>query len=249
MNRIRRAYSSLPKYNFGVHFLTAVTYRRIPYFRVSAWARIFCQNLEQARREMGFHVLAFVLMPDHVHLLVWWDPEENPQLTISRIAWAVKGRTARQMVQCWKLWNRNKGVEGVGDGIAVPHPGASHPGASHPAAPHPEKPHPGAALDCPQPTPAEVALANRLLKPARQPAPRPHYRNWRYRIWQKGAGYDFNVFTRRKLLEKIRYIHANPVRDGLADTAEAYPWSSAACYAGLPSAHGVAITPFSEVFP
>ena len=83
MNGKRLRHPSLPKCNFGVHFLTAVTYRRIPYFRVSAWARIFCRQLEQARREMGFHVLAFVLMPDHVHLLVWWDPEAHPQLTIS----------------------------------------------------------------------------------------------------------------------------------------------------------------------
>jgi len=97
------------------------------------------------------------------------------------------------------------------------------------------------------------------LQPAREPADRPHYRNWRYKIWQQGAGYDFNVYTPHKLLEKVAYIHANPVRAGLAANPEDYPWSSAINYAGMGVAEGSAfgypgypshpvhITPYTEV--
>ena len=38
--------------------------------------------------------------------------------------------------------------------------------------------------------------------------------------------YDFNVFTRRKLVEKLRYIHRNPLRRGLVDRPEDWSWSS-----------------------
>ena len=93
----------------------------------------------------------------------------------------------------------------------------------------------------PSPTPNAVAYPEIRLRPVREPGSAPHYRNWRYKIWQKGAGYDFNVYTERKLREKIRYIHANPVRAGLAETPEAYPWSSAANYAAVPPAHPVKV--------
>jgi putative transposase len=43
--------------------------------------------------------------------------------------------------------------------------------------------------------------------------------------------YDFNVTTRTKYVEKLRYIHRNPVTRGLADSPEEYPWSSYRHYA------------------
>ncbi len=60
----------LPKYNLGVHFQTAKTYRNTPYFADAECARIFCEELETVRQKYGFHVLAFVVMPDHVYLLL-----------------------------------------------------------------------------------------------------------------------------------------------------------------------------------
>ena len=35
------------------------------------------------------------------------------------------------------------------------------------------------------------------------------------RFWQRGGGYDRNIFTADELWEKIHYIHQNPVRRGL----------------------------------
>jgi putative transposase len=45
------------------------------------------------------------------------------------------------------------------------------------------------------------------------------------RFWQKRY-YDFNVFTHRKLVEKLRYMHRNPVARGLVVAPEEWVWSS-----------------------
>jgi putative transposase len=45
--------------------------------------------------------------------------------------------------------------------------------------------------------------------------------------------YDFNISTNEKLWEKLGYIHQNPVRRGLVERAEDYPWSSFRTYARL----------------
>ena len=47
----------------------------------------------------------------------------------------------------------------------------------------------------------------------------------RPQFWQSRY-YDFNVFTQAKFVEKLRYIHRNPVTRGLVGKPEDYPWSS-----------------------
>jgi len=44
-------------------------------------------------------------------------------------------------------------------------------------------------------------------------------------FWQAHS-YDFNVSSHDKYLEKLRYIHRNPVRRGLVAKAEDWKWSS-----------------------
>jgi hypothetical protein len=59
------------------------------------------------------------------------------------------------------------------------------------------------------------------------------------RFWQ-ARFYDFNVWTEGKRIEKLRYIHRNPVERGLVSSPEQWRWSSFRWYlygeAG-PSAH------------
>lgn len=43
--------------------------------------------------------------------------------------------------------------------------------------------------------------------------------------------YDFNVWSEKKRLEKLKYIHRNPVRRGLVDKPEDWVWSSFLHYA------------------
>ncbi len=50
-------------------------------------------------------------------------------------------------------------------------------------------------------------------------------------VWQKRF-YDFNVWSARKHVEKLRYMHRNPVKRGLVERPEQWKWSSfrAYCY-------------------
>lgn len=44
-------------------------------------------------------------------------------------------------------------------------------------------------------------------------------------FWQ-ARFYDFNVWSEKKRVEKLRYMHRNPVNRGLAQTPEEWRWSS-----------------------
>jgi REP-associated tyrosine transposase len=48
-------------------------------------------------------------------------------------------------------------------------------------------------------------------------------------IWQKRF-YDFNVWTERKRIEKLRYMHHNPVKRGLVEQPDQWKWSSFRAY-------------------
>ena len=43
--------------------------------------------------------------------------------------------------------------------------------------------------------------------------------------------YDFNVWSQRKEVEKLKYIHRNPVPRGLVEKPDDWPWSSYRSYA------------------
>jgi REP-associated tyrosine transposase len=49
-------------------------------------------------------------------------------------------------------------------------------------------------------------------------------------IWQERF-YDFNIWTGRKRVEKLLYIHRNPVTRGLVASPELWRWSSFRAYA------------------
>ena len=44
-------------------------------------------------------------------------------------------------------------------------------------------------------------------------------------VWQERF-YDFNVWTEQKRIDKLRYMHRNPVKRGLANSPDQWPWSS-----------------------
>jgi putative transposase len=50
------------------------------------------------------------------------------------------------------------------------------------------------------------------------------------RFWQTRY-YDFNILTEKKHVEKLKYIHRNPVARGLVFRPEDWPWSSYRWYA------------------
>ncbi len=54
-----------------------------------------------------------------------------------------------------------------------------------------------------------------------------------FRLWQRGGGYDRNATTTEECLEKLRYMHNNPVVRGLCQSPTDWKWSSAADYEGV----------------
>lgn len=59
-------------------------------------------------------------------------------------------------------------------------------------------------------------------------------RDWggKCRFWQRGGGYDRNIYSDSERLEKLNYIHNNPTERRLVANPLDWRWSSARAYAG-----------------
>ena len=143
-------------------YLTCSCYRRLALFGNDRIKDAFAQRLAFVRIEMSFELYAWVLMPDHFHLLM----RPGPAGDVTRVLRRLKARFARLVLGRWT------------------------------------------ELDAP-------ILAR--LRDADD----------RLRFWQPGGGYDRNITSADELHEKIGYIHANPVRRGLAARPVDWRWSSA----------------------
>jgi putative transposase len=60
--------------NKDLHFITCSCYRRQPHLKTTKRRDLFLQILEETRRKYRFVVHGFVLMPEHLHLLIT-EPE------------------------------------------------------------------------------------------------------------------------------------------------------------------------------
>jgi putative transposase len=74
------------------HFLTFSCYRRQPYLEARDARETFERSLETMRRRYHFYVTAYVVMPEHVHLLV----SEPRRILLSRAIQALKLSVAVQ---------------------------------------------------------------------------------------------------------------------------------------------------------
>ena len=127
-----------------LHFITFSCYRRQPLLGTPAARVRFEAELERVRRSYGLYIAGYVVMPEHVHLLVS-EPERAP-LSL-----------AIQMLK--------------------------------------------------------QTVSRRLRRPGMR-------RFWLVRY------YDFLVHSEKKRIEKLRYMHRNPVKRGLVDRPEDWAWSS-----------------------
>src|SRR5271157_4873733 len=78
-----------------LHFITFSCYRRQPLLMKHGAAQMFEQALEEARVKYGFYVFGYVVMPEHVHLLVS-EPERG---TLAIAIKALKQSVARRQVK------------------------------------------------------------------------------------------------------------------------------------------------------
>jgi putative transposase len=58
-------------------------------------------------------------------------------------------------------------------------------------------------------------------------------RNYKYSLWQTEKNV-LHIFSEGMFMEKVNYIHQNPVRAGLVKRATDYRWSSARIWQGCP---------------
>ncbi len=76
-----------------LHFLTFSCYQRREFLTTNRAKNLFVRELERVRKEYGFHLVGYVVMPNHVHLLMS-EPEKG---TVSTVLQMLKQRVARNM--------------------------------------------------------------------------------------------------------------------------------------------------------
>ena len=138
-NRLHRYYGA--GYS---HFITTNCYQRLPLLGSPHNRDLFLNVLEQVRRRYRFTVIGYVIMPEHVHLLLTEPERGNPSVVIQ----AIKQGFARRLLP--RLRKREHGQQ--------------------------------------------LSLWSEPVD--------------RGRIWQPRF-YDFVVFSEKKRIEKLRYIHRN----------------------------------------
>jgi putative transposase len=151
-----------------LHFITCSCYDRIPLLGSAHARNTFIEVLNDTRERYGFDLVGYVVMPEHIHLLVS-EPATGTPSTVMQV---LKKRVALRLR-----------------------------GSLRSAAP---------ATLCPQ---RSNALARSLPQ-----------------FWERRF-YDFNVWSHKKKIEKLGYMHLNPVRRGLVNHPRDWAWSSYAFYA------------------
>jgi len=76
-----------------LHFITFSCYRRLPLLKTEQARDVFVKELAKLREVMGLRLIGFVVMPEHVHLLI----SEPPQGTPSTVLQKLKLRVARRL--------------------------------------------------------------------------------------------------------------------------------------------------------
>jgi putative transposase len=142
-----------------LHFITCSCYHRMPLLRSARSRDRFLSVLEQTRQRYRFVVVGYVVMPEHIHLLIS-EPEVGSPSTVMQV---LKQRTARALL--------------------------------------------------PKRKPRDPRQSNLFGETERAP------------FWQTRF-HDFNVRTEKKRVEKLRYMHRNPVKRGLVAESEDWRWSS-----------------------
>ena len=75
------------------HFVTFTCYHRLPYLNDDHSRTVFEDILEATRKRHGFDLYGYVLMPDHVHLLLS-EPQDSKLEEVFR---ALKTQTSKQL--------------------------------------------------------------------------------------------------------------------------------------------------------
>ncbi len=97
---------------WDAHELTFSCYRRQAFLSKDRTRKYLADAVNRARAKMGFHVWAYVMMPEHAHLLIWPAKEVY---SISAILKAVKQSVSRRAV-AWLKANNPSGLRWLATG-------------------------------------------------------------------------------------------------------------------------------------
>jgi putative transposase len=78
------------------HFVTFCCYHRRPLFTTDVSCRIFESALERVRHTFGLQVYGYVVMPEHVHLLLS-EPQRD---TLADALKSLKQGASRRLINC-----------------------------------------------------------------------------------------------------------------------------------------------------
>lgn len=79
-------------------FITFCTHKRYPLFDVAELCEIVLHHIRRFRDDNQLKILAFVIMPEHVHLLLISPETVNLASAIGRL----KGLVAHEIIQYWR---------------------------------------------------------------------------------------------------------------------------------------------------
>jgi len=94
------------------YLLTAVTAQRRRLFQVTATAEMFLSTMEDYRAKGRFALHAFVVMPEHVHLLL----TPGPEVPLEKVAQLIKGGFSFRLKNASDVWERGYDSRRITDG-------------------------------------------------------------------------------------------------------------------------------------
>jgi len=95
------------RYGLGhLHFITCSCYRRLPLFASARAKNLFVKILGEVRDRYGFALAGYVVMPEHIHLLISEPAQGTPstvlQVLKQRVSWRLR-RKSRKKVSLQQL--------------------------------------------------------------------------------------------------------------------------------------------------
>ena len=78
-----------------LHFITFSCYRWRPLLKAALARDIFAKELGKIRHEMGFHLIGYVVMPEHVHLLISEPKQGTPSTVLQKLELRVSRKLRR----------------------------------------------------------------------------------------------------------------------------------------------------------
>jgi putative transposase len=79
-----------------LHFVTFSCFHRLPLLGTKSARDAFVDKLEKIRTEMGFRLIGYVVMPEHVHLLIGEPLNGTPSAVLQKLKLRVSLRMRKQ---------------------------------------------------------------------------------------------------------------------------------------------------------